>query len=455
MTKKSIATRARTLATLQVDTVRAPRSSTEHARRLVRAGSWIIAAAVVPVGLWMTFSKLSMAIVAPAFVKVDLNRRPVQHLEGGIVREVMVRDGQQVQAGDPVLKLGDVGVDADRNRLDYRIHVERAGLGRLEAEQARARELLFPADLHVVAARDHRVRQALGKETSLFTARRDSLDSQLALLANLHSRVRQEIAALEEQITQSENALALQRKDLEANRNLLNSGFISTARLAQIESVVVDYAGKLEERRSEIARAQQRLVEGELKSQSLQNDYVQAASDQLKASAARHAEIEQEVRKAVDATARQVVVAPASGEVIDLKFTSPGAVLRPGETIAEIVPSDTRLLVEAHIRPEEITHVSLQQEARIKFTAFRNRGTVLVDGKVTYVSGDRLTDKSTGQPYYSVMVLADADSLKDSGNLRLQAGMPAEVYLEGGKQTALNYITEPITSTLRKAARQL
>ena len=138
---------------------------------------------------------------------------------------------------------------------------------------------------------------------------------------------------------------------------MLKDGFISPTRLVQIEATVVDYAAKLEERRSELARAEQRLVDSDLKMKSLQNQYVQAASDQLKATAATSGEIEQELRKSEDAAARQVVVAPASGEVIDLKFTSPGAVVHPGEPIAEIVPSDARLMIEARIRPEDINHV--------------------------------------------------------------------------------------------------
>lgn len=431
------------------------RTSREHARRLVRGGGWIILGAVLPLSAWVAFAPLSMAVVAPAFVKVDLNRRPVQHLEGGIVRAVLVRDGQRVNAGDPVLMLGDVGVDADRNRLDYRVNVERAALARLEAEQAMARTLVFPKDLQAAARNDERVSEALAKEAALFDARRHSLASEVALMRTQRERVEQEIAALQAQIGQAEISLALQRKDLEANRGLLKDGFISPARLAQIEAVVLDYASKLEERRSELARAAQRLVDSDLKIKSLQNQYVQAASDQLKITAARLGEIEQEQRKSEDAAARQVVTAPASGEVIDLKFTSPGAVVRPGEPIAEIVPSDARLMIEAHIRPEDINHVHLDQGARIKFTAFKYRSTAMVTGRVTYVSGDRLIDRASNLPYYSVMILADADSLRSAGDLRIQAGMPAEVYIEGSTQTPLQYLAEPITSTIRKAGRQM
>ena len=150
-----------------------------------------------------------------------------------------------------------------------------------------------------------------------------------------------------------------------------------------------------------------------------------------------------------------VVTAPAAGEVIDLKFTSAGAVVRPGDTIAEIVPANTALAIEAQIRPEEVNNVAVGQSARIKFTAFKYRNTTMVTGKVTYVSGDRFVDKTTQQPYYSVSILADAQSVQEVGDLKMQAGMPAEVYIDGGLQTALQYLIEPVTSTMRKAARQL
>jgi membrane fusion protein, epimerase transport system len=442
-------------ATLKLVPATGARSSSEHARRLVRSGCWVVLGAILPLGLWMSFAPLSMAVVAPAFVKVDLNRRPVQHLEGGTVREVLVRDGQHVKAGDPVLILGDVRVDADRNRLGYRVQVERAALARLEAEQAFAPVLRFPADLVRAAQQDDRIKQALVKENALFVAQRHSLDSEAALMLTQRQRVEQEIASVMAQISQGQNSLALQRTDLEANRGLIDEGFISASRVSQLDSAVMEYAAKLEERRTEHARATQRLADIDLKIESTRNNYTKAASDQLKATALRLGEIEQEQRKSDDASLRQVVVAPASGEIIGLKFTSPGAVISPGEPIADIVPSNTQLMVEAQIRPEDISNVHLDQAARLKFTAFKYRNTSMVAGKVTYVSGDRLIDRQTGLPYYSVMILANPESLKAVGELKLQAGMPAEIYIEGSQQTALQYLAEPITSTLRRAGRQM
>ena len=434
----------------------APSRTHKHARRLSGLGWWIILGAVVPIGVWMSIATLSMAVVAPAVVRVELNRRPVQHLEGGIVRKVLVRDGQRVKAGDPILVLGDVGVDADRNRLTYRVNIERAAMARHEAEQAMAASVVFPTDLRATAGRDPRISEALMKETALFEARRDSLRSELALMRSSREQVGQEMAALRAQIAQGESSLALQTKELETNRELVRQGYLAPMRIVQLEAVVLDYASKLEERRSELARAAQRLVETDLKMKSVQNDYVKAASDQLKATTARMTEIEQELRKSVDAAGRQVVTAPATGEVIDLKVTSPGAVIRPGDPIAEIVPGDDNLVIEAHLRPEEISHVYIDQPARIRFTAFKYRNTALVTGKVTYISGDRLVERASNLPYYSVTIVPDQESLQASaGDIKVQAGMPAEVYLEGAPQTPLQYLAEPITSTIRKAGRPL
>jgi HlyD family secretion protein len=431
-------------------------------RRLARRGLLIVAGALVPIGAWITLAPLSMAVVAPAFVKVDLNRRPVQHLEGGIVREVLVRDGQRVAAGEAVLILGDVGVDADRNRLAYRAMVERAGLARLEGEQQLrgeqqpgVRRLAFSAELLAAARQDPRVRQALDNEAALFAARTGSLDSEVALMQTQRQRIEDESVALGAQIGQVEHSLALQRKDLESNRGLLHDSYISAARVSQLEASVADYAARLEERRAELARVGQRMADIDLKIRSVRNAFVQAASDQYKMGVARLSEIEQEMRKTQDAASRQVVAAPASGEIIDLKFTSPGAVVRPGDSIAEIVPADARLMLEAHIRPEEINHVHLGQPTRIQFSALRYKGGAMVQGKVSYISADRFVDRASGQSFFNVLVEADAASLKAVGELKLSAGMPAQVYLQGARQTTLEYLVEPLASGIRKAGRQL
>ena len=153
-------------------------------------------------------------------------------------------------------------------------------------------------------------------------------------------------------------------------------------------------------------------------------------------------------------TTAPIIVAPASGTVIDLKYSTPGSVIPPRETIADIVPADTRLVTQGHIRPEDITRVRAGQAADIRFTAFQYRTTQLVKGTVIYLSADRLLDPATNVPYYAVMVEADPVSLAAAGDMKLQAGMPAEVYINGEQRTPLQYLVEPVSQVLRRAARE-
>jgi HlyD family secretion protein len=425
-----------------------------EARTLMKRGIAVLVGGVLPVALWMACAPLSSAVVAPAFVKVDLNRRPVQHAEGGIVREVRVRDGQHVRQGEPLLILGDVSVDADKNRLDYRVRTERASLARLDAEQLMAPAIVFPPDLLASAQADPRLAEQLAKERSLFDVRRDTLLGQVRLLRAQRDKVAEEIVALRAQIGQASDSMKFQKADLETNRKLLTGGFISATRIGQLEGSVADYGVKIEERRSELARAEQRTVDADLRIRALESDYRQQASDQLKVTAARLSEIEQEQRKAADASVRQVITAPAGGQIIDLKYATPGSVIPPRDTIADIVPDDTRLVTEAHIRTEDINRIQRGQSADIRFTAFQHRTTQLVHGKVIYISADRLIDRATNVPYYGVLVEAEPASLAQAGNLKLLAGMPAEVYIKGDERTPLQYLAEPVTQVLRHAAKE-
>ncbi|MGV3573125.1 MAG: HlyD family type I secretion periplasmic adaptor subunit [Ramlibacter sp.] len=426
----------------------------DEARGLMRMGIWVLVGAVLPVFAWLAFAPLSSAVVAPGFVKVDLNRRPVQHAEGGPVREVLVRDGQHVKAGQPLLVLGDVAVDADQNRLNYRVVIERAAQARLEAERAMSAQLVFPPEVMAAAAADRRIAEQVAKERALFQSRREALVSQVALLRTQRQKVDQEIAALKAQVAQAIESQQFQKEELENSRRLMKEGFLSQARVSQLAGGVSDYGVKLEERRSELARAEQRLVDTDLRIRSLESQYQQEASDQLKATSARISEIEQEQRKSSDAFARQTIFAPVSGRVLDLKYNSPGAIIAPREPIADIVPDESKLVTEARIRPEDVNRVHPKQAADIRFTAFTYSTTHLVRGEVTYISADRLVDRATGEPYYQVHVEASADALKTLGDLKLQAGMPAEVYIVGEKRTPLQYMLEPVTNVLRKAARE-
>jgi HlyD family secretion protein len=429
----------------------------EHAReaaRLWRRSLSILGLGLLPVVLWIAAAPLSSSVVANGFVKVDLNRRLVQHQEGGIVREVRVRDGQLVRRGEPLLVLGDVSVDANLELVRARLDAERLGVARLEAEQALATAPEFPGAL-IRAAREKRaLAEQLEKERALFEARRSALGGQTRLLRAQRGRVAEEIAALRAQLASGGESLRLRRTELDNNRELLGAGYVSSARVGQLEAAVADYAASLEEQRSALARAQQRVAEIDLKIDALESQYRQDASDALRESASRTAQLEQELRKWTDAAERQRIVAPSSGEVIHLKYATPGAIVSPRETVAEIVPRGVPLVVEARVRTEDITRISRGQAADVRLTAFRYRATKTVAGRVAYVGGDRLIDPITQLPYYETLIETDAASLRAAGDLKLQAGMPAEVSFVGEERTVLQYLLEPITGVMRRAGRE-
>ena len=426
-----------------------------EAQRLARLGGWVLALCVLPAGAWLTLTTLASAVVVPGVVKVDLNRRTLQHAEGGTVSRVHVRDGQKVRAGEPLVELGDVAVSADRVRLQHRLLAERAGALRLEAEQQRSDQLVWPAFLQDAALREASLAEHLRKEQSLFATRRDALLSQGRLLREQRSAIDQEFATLRTQIGKAGESVAAQQNELESNRTLARDGFIAPTRVMQLEASVADYGVKLAERRGELVRAQQRMLDIDLKLRTLDNDYRQQASDQLKVAAVRIQELEQELRKASDAATRQVITSPVDGVVVNLKATHAGMVLAPREPVLDVVPVNPRLLVEARIHTEDIGRVHEGQQADLRFTAYQYRTSDLVAGTVRYISADRLVEPQTQQPYYTVQVTVERDAVSHAiPGAELQAGMPAEVYLQGSARTPLQYLLEPITQVLRRAGRE-
>jgi HlyD family type I secretion membrane fusion protein len=412
---------------------------------IVRAGLLVIAGGLVVIGVWAYFAPLSGAVIAPGFVKVDLNRKVVQHQEGGIVRAVRVRDGERVAQGQELVLLDDVRIDAQLDLLRTQFDAERAKVARLEAERTLAAKPVFPKD---------RLKQEfVTREEALFRARREALDSQIAVLRRQIRETVEEADALAEQIGAEERALKLQKEELAANQRLLEQGYVQKTRLLTLQRAVAEYEARHSERRAELSKSRQRASELEFRILSMRNTYVQAATDELKESTGKMFDLEERIRPSRDASERQKIAAPIAGEVVGLRVFNAGSVIGPREVLMEIVPKEKRLIIEARIRPEDINHVRAGSEADIRLTAYQSRTTPLVPGAVTYVSGDRLVEQQTGAPYYIVHIDVPEQAL-GAANLRLQAGMPAEVFIRTDTRTALDYLLAPVTSYLRRAMRE-
>ena len=417
----------------------------EDIKPIVRAGLLVIAGGLVAIAVWAYFAPLSGAVIAPGFVKVDLNRKVVQHQEGGIVRAIRVRDGDRVSQGQELVLLDDVRIDAQLDLLRTQFDAERAKVARLEAERTLALKPSFPKDL---------VKQEyVTREEALFRARREALDSQIAVLRRQIRETVEEANALAEQIGAEDRALKLQKEELAANERLLEQGYVQKTRLLTLQRAVAEYEARHSERRAELSKSRQRASELEFRILSMRNTYVQAATDEAKESTGKMFDLEERIRPSRDASERQKIAAPIAGEVVGLRVFNAGSVIGPREVLMEIVPKEKRLIIEARIRPEDINHVRAGSQADIRLTAYQTRTTPLVPGTVTYVSGDRLVEQQTGAPYYIVHIDVPEQAL-GAANLRLQAGMPAEVFIRTDTRTALDYLLAPVTSYLRRAMRE-
>ncbi|TMH72279.1 MAG: HlyD family type I secretion periplasmic adaptor subunit [Betaproteobacteria bacterium] len=420
-------------------------------KRLVCAGLLIIAAGMIGLGGWTILAPLSGAIVAPAFVKVDLNRKVVQHQEGGIVREIRVRDGDTVKQGQTLVVLEDVKVDSTLDLLSIQLIAERAKEARLGAEASFAPKPGFPADIGR-REREPRVAEILERERALFQSRRSSVDSQVAALRVQIGETQAEAAALAAQLAAEERAIALQKEELTANEELLRQNYVQKIRVLTLQRAVAEYEVKHGEHRAELARSRQKASELELRIITARNSYKQNAVDELKDTTAHIFDLEERLRPSRDAAARQQVLAPNAGEVVGLRVFTPGAVVGPRDVLMEIVPAEKTLILEARIRPEDINHVAKGTPADVRLTAYKQRTTPLVVGRVSYVSGDRLMDsENKNAPYYVAQIEVAPGSL---GDLKMQAGMPAEVFIRTDSRTAFDYLLAPVTAYLRRAMRE-
>ena len=420
-------------------------SELHEIKRIVRTGLLVIAGAVIAFAVWAFYAPLSGAVIAPGYVKVDLNRKVVQHQEGGIVRAIKVRDGDRVNQGQELVLLDDVRIDAQLDLLRTQLEAERAKMARLEAERAFAPRPNFPKDLQK--------QEFIKREEALFRARREALDTQIEVLKRQIKESVEEASALAQQISAEERALKLQKEELAANERLLEQGYVQKTRLLTLQRAVAEYEARHGERRAELSKARQRASELEFRILAMRNTYMQTATDELKESTSKLFDLEDRIRPSRDASERQKIAAPISGEIVGLRIFTAGSVIGPREVLMEIVPQEKRLIVEARIRPEDINHVRPGSEADIRLTAYQSRTTPLVPGSVTYVSGDRLVEQQTGQPYYVVHIDVPEKAL-GAANLKLQAGMPAEVFIRTDTRTALDYLLAPVTAYLRRAMRE-
>ncbi len=423
-------------------------------RRLIVAGALAIAVAVAGLVAWGALAPLSGAIVANGLVKVDSNRKTVQHRDGGIVRQVLVREGDTVAAGQPLVLLDDRRIDASFEMTRSQLDALRLKLSRADAERALAATWSPPEAWRPRLAAEPRLAEAAAREASLFASRREAFESQSRLVRQQMDEVATELAARQREQASVDQALADMQEELTVNEALMAQQYVHKTRVLGLRRNVADYRIKLEDNHAELSKARQRSSDLALRLAGLREAYVQEAATDLRDTNARVVDLEEQLRAAGDAAERLVVVAPVAGRVVDLRVAATGSAIGPREPVLDIVPADSPLLVEARVGVDAIGELRPGLPTDVRLTAYKQRATPLITGRVVYVSADALADRQTGAPYYLVHVALDAAALAGAREVELRPGMAAEVFVRTHERNAIDYLLEPLVAATRRSFRE-
>lgn len=399
---------------------------------------------------WSLAARLDSAVVVPGLFTVESSRKTVQHLEGGIVSELLVGEGDAVRRGQVLLRLDSTLDRANLGVIESQLDALLAQRARLLAESQGRDSIGFPAALRQRRG-EPAVARLLAGERELFTARRDSRSGQAALLRQRIGRFQEEIAGLEAQRASSRKEIALVDQELVGLRSLLERGYATLPRVLSLERQAERIRGQVAEVDTGIARARNGIGELRLELIQAERDEREAVSRELRRIEPQIASLQERQAAAAQRLMRVEVTAPQDGLVVGMQVSTIGGVIQPGETLLELVPLGEDLVIEARIPTDDVDKVALGQPSRIRLSAFDQATTPEIAGEVIAVSADSLTDDRDGSRYYNARIrLAEALEAR-VGGLELVPGMPAEVFIQTGRRSALSYFVKPLTDRLTRS----
>lgn len=421
-------------------------------KRDTRAGMIVIATFLFGVIALSTFIKTSGAVIGVGEVTVESRVKKIAHPTGGVIAELFVREGSIVKEGDPLMRLDDTVSGMSAAASGDSVEQLLANAARLQAERDGVGKISFPAALTQNATPDKL--RAMAEAQRLFVLRRQSLMQEQAQVGERIRQTEQEISALSAQKDAIDRQSALVQPELEGLRSLRERGLVTVNRLNMMERTVVELQGTAAVLNAQMAQARARIAELRQSAiQMTQTFRLQAGAEVLDVKTRLN---DQKIRSASasDAFNRSLVVAPSSGVVNQLYYSTMGGVVPPMETILEIVPTNDALQVSAQVSPADIDQISLGQGARVRFSAFSAATTPEVRGTLSNISAERITNERTGMSYYKVTIDVQPEELSRLGNIKLVPGMPAEVFIEGASRSLISYITKPLRDQFSRAFRE-
>lgn len=419
----------------------------DHSIRMI--GIFILVATFGILGTWGYFAPIDSAALAPGYVTVKSHRKTVQHLDGGIVSELLAKDGDIVHEGDVLLRLDGSEVKAQLEILRGQHITLSAQLARLIAERDELKQIKFPDDLQDLS--DRHIVDARNGETQIFNARENTYQGEISVLKQRVSQLASKTKGLQGQRSSKEVLLASFGEEVHDLKELLAEGFANKQRLRDIERSHATHTGDVASLNSEIASNEIEIGETKLQILQLQKKFQEDVASELGKVQAELYDVNQRFVAATDKVSRIDIKAPANGRVLGLSVHTLGGVIAPGHPILDIVPQKEELIIDAQVSAIDIDKVRVGLLAEVRFSAFKQALTAKMEGKVINLSADRIVDEKTGAPYYQAVIELTPDSYSKLGDLELVPGMPAEVLINTGERTVFEYLMQPITNAFARA----
>jgi HlyD family secretion protein len=407
---------------------------------------------VIGLGLWASLLPLAEASIAPGLLKVEGTRRTVQHFEGGIVRDILVRDGDTVAAGQVLLRLDQPQAAQNTETLRSQRWALLAQDARLAAELANAPSVTFPPDL--LASRDPRAEEVITGQRALFQARSMALESQMQVLRSRIDQHRATIASAEGQMDAQRRMLVLLRAEETNTAQLLRQGLARLPQLLALQRQVASVDGNITDITNQMVRSRAQIEESEREMERITTQRAQEASTELREVRVRLSESEERLRAAEDVSTRLEITAPEAGTVLNLRVFTVGAVLRPGDPVLDLVPTRDRIIAEVHVQPNDIDVVHTGLQAEIRLPAFKQRLVPYLHGHVTFVASDVTEDERRGTSYYRVQIQLDEDQIRAVEGITLRAGMAVEAQIQTGERSFARYMLQPLFDSFHRAFRE-
>ena len=412
-------------------------------------GMAVLLGTVGILGTWSYLAPIDSAASASGFVTVKSHSKTIQHLDGGIVKELIAKDGDIVSEGDILLTLDGSEIKAQLEILRGQQITFAAQVARLTAERDRLGLVNYPKEVQNLS--DARVVEAQQSENQIFNARKNAHEGEVSVLNQRISQLNSRIQGLQGQKTSKQELKASYSEEAKDLRELLAEGFADKQRLRDLERSLSASTGEIASLSSEIASSEMQIGETRLQILQIQKQFQEEVANKLSEVQAQLYDINQRLTATIDKVNRIQIKAPSAGRVMGLSIHNVGGVITPGRPILDIVPQGEELIIDARVSPMDIDRVHVGLVAEVRFSAFKQALTPKMMGKLTILSADKLTDERTGAPYYSAKIELTPDSYVKLGNMELLPGMPADVLINTGERTVFEYLMQPITNAFARA----